>query len=113
MGFNVYKSKRVCKLMMKEDYEEFTFASVFLTLEWNLMARSENAVDSHILHVHWEEYCLVFRFVKSKGDQMGQNHNQEWHVYANLHNPAICPVLALACYIFSNPSVFSVSKEII
>ena len=84
---------------------------MFLTLEWNLMARSENVVHAHILHVHWEEDCIVFRFVKSKGDQMGRNHNQEWHVYANPHNPAICPVLALACYIFSNPGVFSVSED--
>jgi len=28
-------------------------------------------------------------------------------VYANPHNPEICPVLALACYIFSNPGIFS------
>ena len=42
---------------------------------------------------------------------MGRNRDLEWHVYVNPHNPAICPVLALACYIFSNPGVFSVSKD--
>ena len=49
----------------------------------------------------------MFRFVKSKGDQTGRNSDQEWHVYANPHNPEICAVLALACYIFSNPEIFS------
>ncbi len=42
---------------------------------------------------------------------MGWNHDQEWHVYANSHNPEICPVLSLAGYIFSNPGAFSVSKD--
>ena len=109
MGFNVFKM--ICELMMKEHCEEYIFARAFLILELNLMARSENVVDAHILHVHWEDDCLVFRFVKSKGDQIGRNRDQEWHVYANPHNPAICPVLALACYIFSNPGVFSVSED--
>ena len=75
------------------------------------MARSENVVDAHIFRVHWEEDCLVFCFVKSKGDQMGWNRDQEWHVYANPHNPAICPVLALAYYSFLNPRSF-LEKEI-
>lgn len=109
MGFNVFKT--ICELFMKEEHEEFIFARAFLTLEWNLMARSENVVHAHILHVHWEDDCFVFRFVKSKGDQMGRNRDQEWHVYANPHNPAICPALALGCYIFSNPGAFSSVSE--
>ena len=55
MGFNVYKT--ICEPMMKEHYEEYIFARAFLILEWNLMARSENVVDVHILHVHWEDDC--------------------------------------------------------
>jgi len=66
-------------------------------------------VNAHILHVHWDADCLVFRFVKSKGDQTGKNRDQEWHVYANPHTPSVCPVLALGCYIFANPGVFSMS----
>ncbi len=109
MGFNVYK--KICELFMKEEGEEFIFAHAFLTLEWNLMARSENVVQAHILHVLWEDDCLVFCFVKSKGDQAGRNCNQEWHVYANPHNPEICPVHALACYIFSNPGAFNANVD--
>ena len=70
------------------------------------MARSENVVPADILHVHWDADCLVFRFAKSKTNQHGRNSDQEWHVYANPHDPAVCPVLSLGCYIFGNPGVF-------
>ena len=109
MGFDVYK--KICELFLKEEGEEFIFARAFLCLEWNLMARSENVVNAHIFHIEWNADCLVFRFVKSKGDQTGRNSDQEWHVYANPHNPEICPVLALACYIFSNPGIFQEGEE--
>jgi hypothetical protein len=67
--------------------------------------------ECYILHVHWDADCLVLRFVKSKGDQTGKSRDQEWHVCANPHTPAVCPVLALGCYIFANPGVFSMSTE--
>jgi hypothetical protein len=41
---------------------------------------------------------------------MGQNRDPEWHVYANPHNPEICPVFSFACFI-SNPGAFSDSKD--
>jgi hypothetical protein len=69
MGFDVYK--KICDLFLREEGEEFIFARAFLCLEWNLMARSENVVHAHIFHVEWNADCLVFRFVKSKGNQTG------------------------------------------
>ncbi len=107
MGFNVYK--KICQKFLQEEGEEYIFSRAFVTLEWNLMVRSENVVNTHILHVCWDADCLVFCFVKSKGDQTGKNCDQEWYVYANPHTPAVCPVLALGCYIFANPGVFSMS----
>ena len=103
MGWKVYEL--MSKLFVEGKDNEYIFAHAFLTLKWNLMVRSENVVHAHILHVSWHADCLVFCFIKSKGDQMGWNHDQEWHVYANPHHPKICPVLALACYIFSNPGI--------
>ena len=58
-------------------------------------------MNAHILHFHWDAKCLVFCFVKSKGDQTGKNRHQEWS--------SVCPVLALGCYIFANPGVFLMS----
>jgi hypothetical protein len=34
-----------------------------------------------------------------------------WHIYATPDNPATCPVLALACYIFANPGLTEQSYE--
>jgi hypothetical protein len=109
MGFNVYK--KICKLFLKVEGKEFIFARAFLCLELNITAQSKNVVHSHILHIEWNADALVFYFVKSKCYQTGHNNNQEWHVYANPHNPKICPVLALACCIFSNPGIFSAAVD--
>jgi hypothetical protein len=67
MEFDVYK--KICKLFLREEGEEFIFARAFLCLEWNLVAQSKNVVHAHIFHIKWNADCLVFRFVKSKGDQ--------------------------------------------
>jgi hypothetical protein len=75
------------------------------------MVQSKNVVRAHILHIEWNADSFVFCFVKSKGDQTGHNINQEWHVYANPHNPKICLVLALACYVFFNPGIFSAAAD--
>ncbi|KAL3771060.1 hypothetical protein ACHAWU_006437 [Discostella pseudostelligera] len=109
MDFKVYQ--KMCELFLEEEGEEFIFACCFLTLEWNLMARSENVVHAHMFHVTWDNDSLVFRFVKSKGDQTGRNRDQAWHVYANLNNPAVCPVLTMGCYIFANPGIFGVDDS--
>ena len=103
MDFKVYEKN--CELFFKEEGEEFIFGRCFLTLEWNLMARSESVVYANFFHVTWEDDCLVFRFPKSKTDQTGRNRDQLWHVYATPNNPATCPVLALAMYIFANPGL--------
>jgi len=74
MGVDVYKE--ICEKFLLEEGEEYVFARAFVTLQWNLMARCI---------IHWNVDCLIFCFVKSKGDQMGKNHYQEWHVNAPSH----------------------------
>ena len=108
MDFKVYE--KICELFMPEEGEEYLFARCFLTLEWNLMARSESIVHAHFFHITWEDDCLAFRFAKSKTDQTGRNSDQVWHVYATPNNPYVCPVLALATYIFANPSLTNVEN---
>jgi hypothetical protein len=110
MDFKVYE--KLCDLFLKEEGEEFIFARCFLALEWNLMARSENIVHANILHISWDNDSLVFRFVKTKGDQTGRNKDQKWHVYATPDNPTTCPVLAMACYLFANPGILSSSTSV-
>ena len=45
MSWKVYEL--MCNIFLEDDDEEYIFAHAFLTLEWNLMSRSENVVDCH------------------------------------------------------------------
>ena len=103
MSFDVYK--KMCDLLLRDGGEDAAFAHLFLILEWNLMARSENCVKMHVNHIQWREDALVFFFGKSKGNQSGENNHQPWHVYSNPLEPCICPVLSFAKYIFSHPDI--------
>jgi hypothetical protein len=100
MNFDVYKL--MCTKLIKMETPEADFVHLFLTLEWNLMARSDNCTNLHISHIEWRNDCLVFFFAKTKGDQTGEKSDSPWHVYSNPFEPCICPVIALAKYIFSN-----------
>jgi hypothetical protein len=100
MSFQVYQ--KLCELMLKSgDGDEFEHC--FLVLEWNLMARSKNVVDSHMENVYFKNDCLVFQFAKTKCDQTGKNADQLWHAYVTPNNPTTCPVLSR--YLFANPGV--------
>ena len=105
MGWKVYEV--MCRLFLEGDDPEYSFAHCFLTLEWNLMLRSENVVDCHAENIVWNDDSLGFTFPKSKTDQTGKNADSIWHVYATPHNPITCPILALARYLFSNPGILT------
>ena len=95
------------QIIFKRGEQGVSFCALFLVLKWNLMARSENVVDCHVSHIYWSNDSLVFHFAKNKLDQTGKNTDQVWHVYATPDNPCTCPILALACYLFSNPGVLT------
>ena len=110
MSFDVYK--RFCEVLHLGEGNDFLFAHAFLTMEWNLMARSDNCVNMHVQHVQWRSDCLVFYFGTSKGNQTGERANDAWHVYSNPNNPAICPVLAMAKYLFSHPDILASKSKL-
>jgi len=105
MSFEVYE--KICEVLLKSGTVESIFTHCFLVLEWNLMARADNICFTHINHITWDDDSLVFYFMMSKGDQEGVNSKEPWHVYSNPTNPYICPILALARYVFCNPSVLN------
>lgn len=100
MSLEVYD--QMCKILYEGEDDEFLFAHAFITLEWNLMARSDNVVNAHINHLRWDEDCIQFFFPISKSNQGGENSEVPWHVYANPHKPHLCPILAMSKYFFSN-----------
>jgi len=108
MSFHVYE--KLCQLMMESEDDEYIFGQWFLTVEWNLMARSDNIVQSHVNHLEWRDNCLLYYMIRTKGDQDGNLSTQHWYVYANPHAPHICSVLALAIYVLANSTVTKDSK---
>ena len=102
MPFKVYE--KLALRMFCSGEQEDVFAHLFLVLDWCLMKRAENCVGAKINHVKFIDDALVFEFAKSKGNQTGDEFGP-WHVYANPENPWICPVLALARYLFCYPDV--------
>ena len=103
MTFEVYS--KICEILWSGDDDEYLFAHAFLTMEWNLMARSDNCLNMNINHVQWKDDCLIFFFAKSKGNQGGENSEHPWHVYSNPRRPHLCPIVALAKYILANPDI--------
>ena len=107
-GYNL-----LCKTFLENNgtHDEFIFAHAFLTLEWNLMCRADNLVSLNINHMGWEDDSLLCNLAKVKHDQEGEGTKTPWHIYANPSNPYICPILALALYIFSHPMVLTNSSR--
>jgi hypothetical protein len=83
----------------ERDFRSSMFAWTFLILAWNLMARSVSVSGIMFDHIQWVNDSLTIVFPKHKGDQDGSNAAPK-HVYANPSNPTICPVLALAVWVF-------------
>ncbi len=52
-------------------------------------------------HISWQDDSLTVRMFVKKHDQEGKDCKPK-HVFANPVKPSICPVLALAVYIFTN-----------
>jgi len=64
------------------------------------MARCVSVSGIMFDHIGWEGDAMTIIFPKHKGDQEGE-HCAPKHVYANPQNPAICPILAFAVYIWT------------
>ena len=65
------------------------------------MCRSASVGKIMFQHCDWKDDHLVVTFAKHKGDQDGEGLGNVKAVYANVHNPSICPILALAVLIFT------------
>lgn len=75
------------------------FGWTFFVLMWNLMSRSDSVDCIMLQHIDWQGDSLLIEEQGQKGDQKGEN--KYWkHIYANPLEPAICPILSLAVFIF-------------
>ena len=81
MSFEVYR--KMCEELYSGEGDDYLFAHAFLTMEWNLMARSDNCVNMYLQHIQWKSDCLVYYFGTSKGNQTGERAHDPWHIYSN------------------------------
>ena len=79
---------------------------LFLVLDWNLISRAENVVESNIEIIGLWNDALRFQVGVTKTDQEGVKHvDHPAHVYSCPENPAICPFVALGKYLMCYPHV--------
>ena len=100
LSFGLYRFLGIS--LMKEPSKEFSFAHAFMTICWNLMCRSSNALQIHYRHMQWSDDALCIIFAHMKNDQTGERPRDPRHIYPNPDKPDICPILSLALYWATN-----------
>ena len=79
MGFECLKL--LCEKFYEGRNDEYHFAHLFLLLEWNLIARSDNIVHLHVNDFEWKSDSLLIYLKQSKHDQEGQNGKTPFHIF--------------------------------
>ena len=97
--------KLTCQLLVEDGSPESIFCLCFLTLQWNLISRSEATESISFQQMSWEDDHLKIFFARHKSDQVGMNKDEPRHVYSNPCMPVICPICALAAYCLAFPQV--------
>jgi hypothetical protein len=100
LNFQSYKMLARKTLDCNKDFELGIFGHLFLVLCWNLIARCNSVATLLFRHISWENDAMIVVFPTHKGDQEGRNALPK-HVFANPDNPEICPILALAIFVFT------------
>ena len=89
----------------KGNWSQSYFAWPFMTMQWNLMARSITIADVALQHLSWSGDSMVVHVPKHKGDTKGTNvAAMDKHVFANPLNPKICSILSLAVLFACSPT---------
>ena len=100
MSFKGYKFLALKAAGQSTDYSLAIFSHLYLLLCWNLIARCVSVRGLMYNHISWENDTMVIVFPSHKGDKEGRNALPK-HVYANIAEPSICPILSFAIYIFT------------
>ncbi|ETN22049.1 hypothetical protein PPTG_02102 [Phytophthora nicotianae INRA-310] len=79
------------------------FSHLYLTLQWNLMCRSQSVETINSGHLSNEDDSIGIVFHKSKANQDGTGPKDPRHVYANPLAPRTCCITALGIYWSCHP----------
>ena len=100
MQFSGYEWLAKKAVRATTEFSQAVFAWVFLLFAWNLISRGRNMGRLMFEHLSWQDDALTVRMFVKKHDQEGKDCKPK-HVFANPVKPWICPILALAVYIFT------------
>lgn len=103
--------KLLCEKFVNGIRDEYHFAHLFLLLEWNLIARSDNISNLHVNDFEFEGDSLLVYLKKTKTDQEGNDSRTPYHCYFNTVDPYLNLGLALGVYVLSNPGILSNPKN--
>ena len=74
------------------------FGWCFLVLSWNLACPSSKTCTLQLKNFPWVEDCVAIFFAHQKNNQGGAKKHPR-HIYPNLLEPVMCPLLALTMYL--------------
>ena len=66
--------QKICQLLIEEGSPDSVFALRFLTIQWNLISRSEATESISFSQMVWENDHSKTHFSKHKSDQIGLNN---------------------------------------
>lgn len=72
---------------------------LLMLLAWNTIGRLDNVGKIRMNHMFWAGDCFTVTFATTKTDQEGISTTDPKHVYANVLDPWICPLLSLAVHL--------------
>ena len=97
----------LCEVLTDEGTKEAIFVLCWLTLQWNLMSRSEATEAICFRQLKWEADHLKIYFPRHKSDPKGEEREIPRHVYSNPLIPAVCPLRALSSYLMVFPDILN------
>ena len=98
MSVGLYRA--LCEWFLQYGTVDGVFAYCFIVLTWNLACHSNNTAIILFNQISWASSfdCFEVFFGHMKTDQTGEDAKYPRHIYANSHDPLVCPVFALAVY---------------
>ena len=74
MSFACYNL--LCEKFFEGSKDEYNFAHLFLTLEWNLIARSDNIVNLSVSDLEWNDDALIIYLKRTKTDHFSSRDSR-------------------------------------
>ena len=94
MSFQTYEN--ICELLYVGGDDEYLFTNAFLAVEWNLMAQSDNCVNTCLNRVLRQDDCLLLFFGENlKEIRLDILQRNPGTFIRDPNSPHLCPVLSL------------------